>query len=61
MKLKDDFIMMQGDVVTNANFKEAVEMHFASKKKGGKDEGASNILTKIFAQIPYANPVRDPS
>ena len=42
--------MMQGDVVTNANLKEAIDMHFASKKKGaGNSEGASNILTKIFA------------
>ena len=39
-------------------------MHMGAKKSNkAKDggEGASVIMTKIFAQIPYANPVRDPS
>ena len=48
---------MQGDVVTNALLKDAIKMHLSNKKK----EGASVILTKIFAQVPYSNPVRDPS
>ena len=57
MKLKEDFIIIQGDVVTNALLQDAIKMHLANKKK----DGASVILTKIFAQIPYSNPVRDPS
>ena len=36
-------------------------MHLDSKKKDKSGEGATTIMTKIFAKIPYANPVRDPS
>ena len=38
-------------------------MHMSAKQSKGKDgaEGAPVIMTKIFAQIPYANPVRNPS
>ena len=64
VKLKEDFIIMQGDVVSNARLQGAIEMHMGAKKSNkAKDggEGASVIMTKIFAQIPYANPVRDPS
>ena len=60
-KLKEDFIIMQGDIVTNALLKDAVQMHMASKKKDKSGEGASVVLTKIFAPIPFTNPVRDPS
>jgi len=61
VKLKEDFIIMAGDVVTNARLQDAIKMHLGAKKKGKNDDGPSSIMTKIFAQIPYANPVRDPS
>ena len=59
--LKEDFIIMQGDVVTNARLQDAINFHFESKKKDKNGEAVSVIMTKIFAKIPYANPVRDPS
>ena len=63
IKLKEDFIIMQGDVVSNARLQAAIDMHMGAKKSKSKDggESASVILTKIFAPIPYANPIRDPS
>jgi NDP-sugar pyrophosphorylase family protein len=62
VKLKEDFIIMAGDVVTNGRLQDAIKMHIGAKKSKGKgDDGASVIMTKIFAQIPYSNPVRDPS
>ena len=62
-KLKEDFIIMQGDVVSNASLQGAIDMHMSAKKSKSKDgaEGASVIMTKIFAPIPYANPVRNTS
>lgn len=60
VKLKEDFIIMQGDTVTNASLADAVKMHMAGKKKDKGDDSAAVIMTKIFAQIPYSNPVRDP-
>ena len=59
--LKDDFIIMQGDIVTNARLKDAMRFHNESKKKDKNGDAVSVIMTKIFAQIPFANPVRDPS
>ena len=50
---------MQGDIITNARLQDAVKMHMQAKKKDKGDEGAQVIMTKIFAQIPYSNPVRD--
>ena len=62
VKLKEDFIIMAGDVVTNGRLQDAIKMHIGAKKSKGKgDDGASVIMTKILAQIPYSNPVRDPS
>ena len=63
IKLKEDFIIVQGDVVSNASLQGAIEMHMSAKKSNkSKDggEGASVIMTKIFAPIPYASPVRNP-
>ena len=53
---------MQGDIVTNADLQDAIRFHMAHKKKGGKgEEQETVIMTKIFAQMPYSNPARDPS
>lgn len=63
IKLEEDFIIMQGDIVSNACLQDAIDMHMSAKKSKGKDggEGASVIMTKIFSPVPFANPVRDPS
>ena len=49
MKLKDDFIIMQGDIVSNARLQGAIQMHMGAKKKDKGGESASVIMTKIFA------------
>ena len=61
VKLKDDFIIMHGDTVTNASLADAVKMHMAGKKKDKGDESGAVCMTKVFAQIPYSSPVREPS
>ena len=54
--LRDDFILMQGDIVCNASLEPALKSHWACK-----NNEFQMIMTKIFAEIPFANPVRDPS
>ena len=52
---------MHGDTVTNASLADAVKMHLQGKKKDKGDDAGAVCMTKIFAQIPYSSPVRDPS
>lgn len=49
VKLKENFIIMHGDTVTNASLAEAVKMHLDGKKKDKGDDGSSVCMTKIFA------------
>jgi len=58
-KLSENFIIMQGDVVTNASLKDAIQMHLDGKKTAKNEEGASVVMTKIFVQMPFADPVRN--
>jgi len=57
IEINDDFVLMNGDIVSNANFTDAVKMHFDSKQ-GNKEH--QQIITKIFIKIPYNSDLRDP-
>ena len=60
--INDDFILMQGDIVTNASLDAAMRMHYKGLAKVDKEKKPTpTILTKVFAEIPYSNPIRDPS
>ena len=60
--MKDDFILIQGDIVSNASLEPAIKMHYKGLSKVDKEKKATpTILTKVFAEIPYTNPIRDPS
>ena len=61
-EIKDDFILMQGDIVTNASLDEAIKMHYKGLAKVDKEKKPTpTIITKVFTEIPYSNPIRDPS
>lgn len=57
IEINDDFVLMNGDIVSNANFTDAVKMHFDAKQ-GNKEH--QQIITKIFIKIPYNSDLRDP-
>ena len=57
IELRNDFILMQGDIISNANLKPAIELHF--KKKSNKD--FETFLTKVFAELPFSSSLRDPN
>jgi len=56
--LHDDFILLKGDIVSNAELGPALKQHFASKNA---DSEFPTIMTKIFKQLPFSSPLRDPS
>ena len=62
VEIKENFILIQGGIVSNALLAPAIKMHFAGLDNKGKDKNPTpTIITKIFAEIPYTNPMRDPS
>ena len=54
-ELQDDFILISGDIVSNADFSEALRQHYDSKKKITTFQ---TIITKIFARLPFSSPLR---
>ena len=56
IELRNDFILLQGDIVTNADLRPAIELHYAKKKNKEFD----TVMTKVFAQMPHSSPLRDP-
>ena len=59
--IKDNFILIQGDIISNASLGPAIKMHFEGMKKKDKDQATPTIVTKVLAEIPFSNPIRDPS
>jgi len=55
--IRDDFILLHGDIVSNLDLKPALEMHYQAKQESKEFQ---TILTKVFAKIPYSSPLRDP-
>ena len=63
--IRDDFIVVSGDVVTNINLHEALQMHYFIKneedKKGlPESRKTKTIMTKLFLKQSMVNPLRDP-
>lgn len=63
--IKDDFIVVSGDVITNINIHEALQMHYFIKneedKKGlPESRKTKTIMTKLFLKQSMVNPLRDP-
>ena len=53
--MRDDFIVIRGDIITNINVQEAMKMHFLAKGLEDKKENQTTdsrknktILTKLF-------------
>ena len=60
--IKDNFILIQGDIISNASLGPAIKMHFEGMKKRDKENQATpTIVTKVLAEIPFSNSIRDPS
>ena len=60
--IKDNFILIQGDIISNASLGPAIKMHFEGVKKRDKEnQPTPTIVTKVLAGIPFSNPIRDPS
>lgn len=53
--IKSDFILCKGDIITNADIHDALKAHYKVKSD---DKEKKLILTKIFTQIPFSNPIR---
>ena len=56
--IKNEFILVKGDVITNANIHEAFKRHC---KIRSEDSDNKLILTKIFVKVPFSNPIRHQS
>lgn len=55
--IKNDFVLVRGDIITNANIQEALKEHYRLKND---DKEKKLILTKLFINIPFSNPIRHP-
>ena len=67
--IKDDFILVRADTVTNIDVRPAIQMHYKIKELQGRAENKAQIadlrkfrtiLTKIFIKMSHSNPLRDP-
>ena len=45
IELRNDFILMQGDIICNADFRPAFDLHYQKKK----NKEFETVLTKVFA------------
>jgi translation initiation factor eIF-2B subunit epsilon len=66
--IKDDFVLVRGDIITNMNIQGALKMHYHVKQQEAKKENQTSetrklktIMTKIFKSMAYSNPLRDPA
>ena len=66
--MKDDFIVVRGDIITNINIQDALKMHYNVKALESKKENQTTdtrknktIMTKIFLKQSQSSPLRDPS
>jgi NDP-sugar pyrophosphorylase family protein len=66
--LRDDFIVVRGDIITNIKIADALEFYWTMKALESKKENQTTdtrknktILTKLFIKRSNLNPLRDPS
>ena len=57
-ELHDDFILLSGDIVSNADLQPALKQHYLSKTE---NKNFPTIITKIFKRLPFSSQLRDPS
>ena len=55
--IKEEFLLVRGDLITNADIQGALKEHFRAKSE---DKDKKLILTKLFMKIPFSNPIRSP-
>ena len=55
--IKDEFLLVRGDLITNADIQGALKEYFRVK---AEDKDRKLILTKLFMKIPFSNPIRSP-
>ncbi len=55
--IKEEFLLLRGDLITNADIQDALKEHFRVK---AEDKEKKLILTKIFVKVPFSNPIRSP-
>lgn len=58
VELNDDFILINGDIVSNADLSPALKQHYQSKQV---NKDFQTVITKIFTKQPFSSPLRDPS
>ena len=56
-KIKKDFILIRGDVLTNIDLAPAIAAHMQRKN----DKKIPSVCTKIFARLPHNDPLRSES
>ena len=66
--IKDDFVLVRGDIITNINIQDALKMHYHIKQEEAKKENQTTdtrkwhtIMTKLFLRMAHSNPKRDPT
>jgi len=55
--IKEEFLLVRGDIITNADIQSALKEHFKVK---AEDKEKKLILTKLFVKVPFSNPIRSP-
>ena len=55
--IKEEFILVRGDLITNADIQPALREHYKVK---AEDKEKKLILTKLFVKVPFSNPIRCP-
>ncbi len=55
--IKEEFILVRGDLITNADIQGALKEHYRVK---AEDKEKKLILTKLFVKVPFSNPIRSP-
>lgn len=55
--IKEEFLLVRGDLITNADIQGALKEHFRAK---AEDKDKKLILTKLFMKVPFSNPIRSP-
>lgn len=55
--IKNEFLLVRGDIITNADVQGALKEHFRAKSE---DKDHKLILTKLFIKVPFSNPIRSP-
>jgi translation initiation factor eIF-2B subunit epsilon len=54
--IQNDFVLLNCETIANFNLMPALKLHFA--KKGKREEGKINVLTKIYKKIEANDPLR---